>query len=81
MQLFLLWLKQAQSNNVPINGPLLLEKAMSLVSALGHESFIPSTGFIDRWIRRHGISMKIVSSEKGSMKEEDVSPWSDVTFA
>ena len=58
------WFKQARSNNIPINGPLLLEKATSLTRSLGDESFVSTTGFIDRWKMRHGIVMRSVSGER-----------------
>ena len=73
----LTWFKQARSNNLPVNGPILLEKAKSLATALGDESFTVSTGFIDRWKTRHGVMMKKVSGEAGSVAEEDVRPWLD----
>ena len=73
----LVWFKQARSNNIPVNGPLLLEKANSLASAVGDESFSVTTGFIDRWKTRHGIMLKKVSGEAGSVSEEDIRPWLD----
>ena len=73
----LTWFKQARSNNLPVNGPILLEKAKSLATALGDESFTVSTGFIDRWKTRHGVMMKKVSGEAGSVAEEDIRPWLD----
>ena len=74
----LLWFKQARSNNTPINGPLLLMKATSLARLLGHEPFTATTGFINR---RHGILIKSVSGEGGSVSEEDIRPWLDVTLS
>ena len=71
----LTWFKQARSVNIPISGPLLLEKATDLARALGDESFTATTGFIDRWKKRHGIVMKKVSGEAGSVAEEDMQPW------
>ena len=53
--------------HVPVNGPLLLKKAKSLSSALGDDSFTAMTGFIDRWKSRHGILMKKVCGEAGSV--------------
>ena len=74
------WFKQARSGNIPINGPLLLDKATSLARVLGEDSFQATTGFIDRWKNRHGILMKKVSGEAGSVVEEDTRPWLNVTL-
>ena len=74
------WFKLAKSNNIPINGPILLKKATSLARFLGNESFVATIGFIDRWKMRNGILMKLVSGEAGSVSEEDIRPWLDVTL-
>ena len=63
-----------------MNGPLLLEKSNSLASTLGDESFSVTTGFIDRWKTQHGIMLKKVSGEAGSVSEEDIKPWLDDTL-
>ena len=61
----LVWFKQARSTNIPVSGPLLLEKATVLARALGNKSFTATAGFIDRWKKRHCIIMKKVSGEAG----------------
>ena len=76
----LAWFKQARRGNISINSPLLLEKATSLAHALGEDSFTATTGFIDRWKKRHGIVMKKVSGEAGSVAEEDIRSWLYVTL-
>ena len=69
---------KARSCNIPINSPLLLEKATSLALALGEDCFTATTGFIDRWKKQHGIVMKKVSSGEASSVAEDTRPWLDV---
>ena len=71
----LVWFKQARSTNIPVSGPLLLEKATVLARALGYKSFTATAGFIDRWKKRHCIIMKKVSGEAGSVVDEDTRPW------
>eukprot|EP00731_Ephydatia_muelleri_P031162 Em0022g676a len=71
----LVWFKQARSTNIPVSGPLLLEKATVLARALGNKSFTATAGFIDRWKKRHCIIMKKVSGEAGSVVDEDTRPW------
>ena len=69
------WFKQTRNDNIAVNGPLLLAKANSLAKDLGHDDFVATTGFIDRWKTRHSICMKKVSGEEKSVSEEDVEPW------
>ena len=64
----LAWFKQTRNDNIAVNGPLLLAKD------LGHDDFVATTGFIDRWKTRHSICMKKVSGE-GKSVSEDVEPW------
>eukprot|EP00731_Ephydatia_muelleri_P001316 Em0001g1316a len=71
----LVWFKQARSTNIPVSGPLLLEKATVLARALGNKSFTATAGFIDHWKKRHCIIMKKVSGEAGSVVDEDTRPW------
>ena len=69
------WFKQARDNNTPVTGPILITKTKSLAQSLGDESFVPTTGFIDRWKTRHGICQKSIAGEAGSVSEESVKPW------
>ena len=71
----LAWFKQTRSDNIVVNGPLLLAKVNSLTKHLGHDDFVATTGFIDRWKTRHSICINKISGEKKSVSEEDVEPW------
>ena len=42
----LAWFKQTRSDNIAVNGLLLLAKANSLAKDLGHDDFVATTGFI-----------------------------------
>ena len=52
------WFKQARNCNNPITGKILMEKAQSFATAMNVSTFIATTGFIDRWKRRHSIGMR-----------------------
>lgn len=71
----LIWFKQARSDNVPLSGPILLEKAEELARILGHEDQPISTGWLDRFKARHGIVFKVVSGEAASASNIDTSDW------
>ena len=65
----LTWFKIQRSNNVPINGPLLVEKAQQFASSLGHESK-PDSSWIQRFRLRHNIVFGKISSESSSAPTE-----------
>ena len=45
---------------------------------MGLTPFIATSGFIDRWKKRHGIGRKQVSGEEKLVLEEDIRPWLDL---
>lgn len=42
------WLKNARAKNLPVNEPLLTEKAQSFATQMGHDSFVCSNGWLAR---------------------------------
>lgn len=70
----LAWFKQCRSANVPINGPLLKEKAEEFGRLLG-ENFTCSNGWLDRFKQRHGINFGKVSGEAKSVSLEVTDEW------
>ena len=74
------WFKQARYLNIPINAKLLMEKAQTLAASMTITTFTATSGFIDRWKKRHGIGKKQVSGEEKSVSEEDIQPWLGLTL-
>ena len=74
------WFKQARNNGIPVNGPLLLAKADALAAALNDVSFKATTGFIDRWKTRHGITFKKICGEERSVSPQDTEKWLNITL-
>lgn len=59
-----LWFRQERDRGVPISGPILQEKALSLNKKLGGDpSFTASSGWLTRWKERHGIRQLTVTGE------------------
>ncbi|UYV75558.1 K02A2.6-like [Cordylochernes scorpioides] len=50
------WFKQARSAALPVNGPLLSEKAKTLALEFGLKDFTGSGGWIERWKARQGMA-------------------------
>ena len=62
----IIWFKQARSQQVPISGPILMEKAKEIAERMGLPSFSGRTGWLDRFKSRHGIVFKNVCGESAS---------------
>ena len=80
-QALYLWFVQKRSQNIPVSGPLLTEKALQL-HALLHESnmesvteFKASKGWLWRFCNRHAIRQLSLQGEKLSSSENEVAPF------
>ena len=63
------WFKVARGKNVPIDGPYMMQKAGELALRLGMSEgqFKASSGWLERFKERHGISFKKVCGEEKSV--------------
>lgn len=57
------WFSSSRSQNIPLNGNLIKEKALTYAKELGYTNFQASSGWLDRWKRRNGVSFKHVRKE------------------
>lgn len=70
----LVWLRDARSRNIPVNGFLLRKRAEQLSVILGQDDFKCSEGWLNRFKSRHGISFKCMSGESASV-DDSVVDW------
>uniref|UniRef100_UPI00358E07B1 jerky protein homolog-like n=1 Tax=Myxine glutinosa TaxID=7769 RepID=UPI00358E07B1 len=63
-----LWFEQQRAANIPISGPMVMEKAIALSKEMHGEDrkFTGSTGWLYRWKNRHGIRALKISGEDKS---------------
>lgn len=69
------WLKAARSKNLPISGPLLVEKALVFASQLKHDDFVCSNGWLARFKARHGITTRSISGEGAAADVDGAEQW------
>ncbi|XP_057339399.1 tigger transposable element-derived protein 4-like [Microplitis mediator] len=62
-QALLKWFKHQRSNNIPISGPILQEKANDFARQLGKENFKCSSSWVQRFRLRHSIVSGKISGE------------------
>ncbi|XP_016905758.1 jerky protein homolog-like isoform X1 [Apis cerana] len=56
------WYIQERENGIPVSGPILRKKALSLNKKLGGDpTFTASVGWLGRWKARHGIRLTLCS--------------------
>jgi hypothetical protein len=71
---------EAMCSFFPINGVLLKEKAVRVVTRLRIENFKGSNGWLDRFKQCHGLEYKRVCGESASVEEGTVDYWKSVTL-
>ena len=67
------WFRQHRSNEIPIDGNMLLEKANELATSMETETV--SRAWIDRWKARHSVGQAKICGEAGSVAMDVVSDW------
>ena len=65
----LCWFRQMRGENVPINGPILLEKAHSLATQLNSD-FQPNPSWLERLNKRENNSFQKLHGEKRAADSE-----------
>lgn len=71
------WITQARHANIPLSGPIILEKAAEIGRSLNIENFNPGTGWLDRFNKRHGIVYRQICGESESVNTDDADAWTN----
>ena len=71
------WFSNAREQGAPISGPVLLKKANDFAEMLGITNFKASTGWLERFKERNGITFKKVCGESKSVDKTstDMTEW------
>ena len=70
-----IWCQQARSMNVPLSGPIVMEKASQFAVALDNKDFKPNPGWLERFKGRYNISFRVISGESNSAPQEAAKSW------
>ncbi|KAH8034211.1 hypothetical protein HPB51_021881 [Rhipicephalus microplus] len=74
--MLLMWLCDARSRNIPVNGLLLMKRAAQLAAVLGHDDDITfSDGWLKRSKARHSVTFMQVRSECNCMSVNAIAKW------
>src|ERR1044072_1514935 len=74
------WVEMLREKNIPISGPLIKEKSLEYAKYLGHPEFQASTGWLDKFKKRHGIIQKVISGESADVSETDCNRWRETVL-
>lgn len=69
------WFSHARSQNAPISGLVLREKALEIANEFGLKDFSASNGWIERFKERHGLKFKKICGEAASVDQTIVTDW------
>ncbi len=57
------WLKDAMESNIPINGPILMQKAEDFEKLFKNNEFHPNNGWLERFKQRYSITYITLNGE------------------
>lgn len=66
------WFKFARSKNVPVNGPIIMQKANNIAVDAGHDDFKATDGWFSRWKKRYGITFTTLKGKVSSLIAESL---------
>lgn len=69
------WMKFAQSRKVPVNGPILCQKALDIAQRLRHDTFTTSEGWLNRWKKRHNLIFTKLQGESTDADTDAATAW------
>lgn len=78
-----LWHEHLRGKGVPVNGPILQEKALHFKRQIEGEDgeFTASDGWLDRWKKRYGIRQISISGEALSANKDAVPEFKKLLFS
>jgi hypothetical protein len=69
------FITNCNNQGIPVNGPILQEKAKQIAVQLDHNDFGGTMGFIDRFKARNKVIFETIHGEAKSVSMETTSDW------
>lgn len=69
------WFLEIRASGTPVSGALLQQKARNFACIMGHDDFVASDGWLQRFKERHDIVGRAVSGESLSVDREAAVAW------
>ncbi|XP_054709194.1 tigger transposable element-derived protein 6-like [Uloborus diversus] len=69
------WIKVVRDQNLPISGPLIKEKVLEYAKHFGCDDFQASSGWLNKFKKRHAIKEKVVPGESRSVDDAVCDDW------
>ena len=69
------WFCGLRSNNVPVSGPLIANKALILAAEMGLNDFKASSGWLSNWKKAYNIGQLKVCGESADVDKDVVADW------
>ena len=69
------WFSRMRFLSIPVSGPMIQSKALSIAKELGIEDCSASSGWLHRFKTRHHISGNKISGEKASVCQDTIGSW------
>ncbi|KAK9694548.1 Tc5 transposase DNA-binding domain [Popillia japonica] len=60
---------------MPISEPLIKKQAITFSEKLGDIELVVSTGWLEKFAKRHGIIQKVISDESGDVSDIECVQW------
>ncbi|XP_067127946.1 tigger transposable element-derived protein 4-like [Centruroides vittatus] len=74
------WFSNIREKDVPINGPLMRQKAEELAKEMGKDDFVATDGWFSRWKKRENIVYGHVPGRRKSADFEAAETWSKMEW-
>jgi len=69
------WFREQRDHGIPLDGPILQQKAKFFAEALGFKEFSASNGWFDGWKRRFDVKFQKLHGEAASASAIDKETW------
>ena len=76
-QVVFTWKSNAFSTNIPVNGIIIKEKALSLAKSRELTDSRASDGWLNKWKQRHNVNFKALPGDKKAVTPEMTASWSE----